>query len=182
MVRWIRVVAILVLAAGLARAEEYDRSKFYWISHDCLDTRERVPIRDAIEVKLSDDGCRVLSGKWRDWYSGEIYEGPSRGLDIDHVLAFHHAWGLGLSEKPYDVQLRYYNDMDGLVAVTASENRSKSDQSLCTWRPTVPTALCEVGLVTLRQAAKYGLDLPDCERSAAIIMLQTCPVKWDLSQ
>lgn len=76
----------------------YNRSSFrHWIDidHDCQDTRQEVLIRDADgPIKLSPDGCRVISGIWIDPYTGQTFTDPIK-LDVDHFVPLKNAYDSG---------------------------------------------------------------------------------------
>ena len=62
----------------------------------------------------------------------------SIGFDIDHLVPLAEAWDSGAGGGPPAPGERYANDLGDprtLVAVTASANRSKSDQDPAEWLP-----------------------------------------------
>ena len=70
-------------------ADAYNR-KLYggWIDQDgdCQNTRHEVLIAEStVPVTLDAKGCRVVSGRWQDPYTGRVFTDP-RPLDIDHFI------------------------------------------------------------------------------------------------
>lgn len=115
---------------------EYNRKLFgNWRDDDrnCVNTRNEVLIRDAIEYELDARGCKVLNGIWRDFYTGKILTDVSV-IDIDHVVPLREMWDSGLSEYPRRVLQIVYNDMDNLVVTHRSANRNKSSFEPHEWR------------------------------------------------
>ena len=65
----------------------------HWIDEDwdCQDTRQEVLIEESIVAPTLDiRGCRVLSGMWRERYTGVVFTHPG-DLDIDHRVPLSHA-------------------------------------------------------------------------------------------
>ena len=59
-----------------------------WIDQDddCQNTRNEVLIAErTVPVTLDAKGCRVISGRWQDPYTGRVFTDPRR-LDIDHFI------------------------------------------------------------------------------------------------
>ena len=67
----------------------YDRDLYrHWIDADgdCQDTRQEVLIAQSLQpVVLDGRGCRVVSGRWFDPYTGQTFTDPG-DLDIDHFI------------------------------------------------------------------------------------------------
>jgi len=115
----------------------YDRDKFnHWIDADgdCRDTRDEVL---AVESLVTVSGCDIQAGKWRSYYDGEVTR-DSTNFDIDHLVALAEAWDSGAKRWTAGTRRRFANDLRdrrSLVAVSASSNRSKSDQDPAEWMP-----------------------------------------------
>jgi hypothetical protein len=131
------VGAIKQLPVAAENRAGYDRDKFrLWVDADgdCQDTRDEVLARESL---VRARGCDVQVGKWRSYYDGVVSR-RSSGFDIDHLVPLAEAWDSGASRWTAGTRRRYANDLgDGrsLVAVTASSNRSKSDQDPAQWQP-----------------------------------------------
>ena len=114
---------------------EYLRKQWkHWTDADgnCRDTRQEVLIEESeISVTFeSTEGCKVVSGRWSDPYSGEVFTDPAE-LDVDHMVPLRNAQRSGGWEWTKQRRQEYANDLDNpehLIAVKASLNRSKSDQ------------------------------------------------------
>ena len=70
-------------------AAAYNRDLYGgWIDADgdCQNTRHEVLIAEStLPVTLDARGCRVVSGRWEDPYTGRVFTDP-RHLDIDHFI------------------------------------------------------------------------------------------------
>jgi len=117
----------------------YDRDKFdHWISQgDGCDTRDRVLIKEAkVKPRVTGD-CDLVGGRWLSYYDGRRTRDAS-SFDVDHMVPLAEAWDSGARRWNAATRERFANDLaDGrsLVAVTASSNRTKSDQDPAGWLP-----------------------------------------------
>lgn len=122
--------------------EGYSRAKFrHWsdLDKNGCNTRNDVIIEEALVKPKVEKGCKIVkdTGKWYSAYEGATVTNFS-GLDVDHMVPLAEAWDSGAKE--WDIKKRevYANDMGdpvSLIAVTASTNRSKSDQDPAEWLP-----------------------------------------------
>jgi Protein of unknown function (DUF1524)/Excalibur calcium-binding domain len=131
------VAAIKNLPVAAETRTGYDRSKFrLWVDADgdCRDTRDEVL---AAESLVGVRGCDIRVGKWRSYYDRQVTT-RSSDFDIDHLVPLAEAWDSGARRWSAGTRQRYANDLGdprSLVAVSASVNRSKSDQDPAQWQP-----------------------------------------------
>jgi hypothetical protein len=146
------IVVLLVAAAcqkGPTRPSDvpqtqisaYSRDEWqHWIDEDgdCQDTRQEVLIDESLVTPTLDPrGCRVVSGRWRDEYTGLPFTDPG-DLDVDHRVPLANAHRSGGWAWDATRKRAYANDLsdpEHLVAVSASANRSKGDRGPEAWRP-----------------------------------------------
>ena len=92
----------------------YDRDLYrHWIDDDgdCQDTRQEVLIAESIEpVEMDNRGCRVVSGRWFDPFTGQTFTGPS-DLDIDHMVPLAEAHRSGADTWDSGQREAYANDL-----------------------------------------------------------------------
>ena len=91
----------------------------------------------TVPVTLDARGCRVVSGRWEDPYTGRVFTDPRR-LDIDHFIPLAEVHRSGGHAWTPAQRRRYANDLSNpntLIAVSASANRSKSDRDPAQWLP-----------------------------------------------
>ena len=147
----------------------YDRSVFGgWIDDDgnCQNTRhERLIARSVEPVKLSQDGCEVVRGRWNDPYTGSTYT-LARELEIDHVVPLSYAWEHGASHWDPKKQRRFANDPANLLPVGMTVNRSKGAAGPLEWLPPAATFVCEYLLRFSRVTTRYELVLSPEENAA----------------
>lgn len=79
----------------------YDRDRYGgWVDEDrdCRNTRqELLQELSTRRPRWSPDGCRVVSGRWYDPYTGKTFT-TSSPLDIDHLVPLAWAWDHGADE------------------------------------------------------------------------------------
>ncbi|MEU9121117.1 HNH endonuclease family protein [Streptomyces sp. NPDC048506] len=153
----------------------YSRAKFpHWIrQYGKCDTREVVLARDGKDVK-QDEECRAISGTWYSPYDGKTVDAAS-GIDIDHIDPLANAWRSGADEWTTERRREFANDLTHpqLIAVSASSNRQKGDQSPDQWRPRL-AYWCTYARAWVDVKYLYRLNITEPERAALEVMLDTC--------
>jgi len=169
-------LADLVVEAPHAMAG-YSRAKFpHWASQgqNC-DTREVVLQRDGQDVK-ADEQCRAISGTWTSAYDGKVLTSASQ-IDVDHIVPLANAWRSGADTWTTARRKAFANDLEGpqLLAVSASSNRAKGDQSPDQWSPPDTAYWCVYARAWTHVKTVYGLSATDPEKAKLAQMLDTCP-------
>jgi hypothetical protein len=160
----------------------YSRSEFGngWIDadHDCQNTRAEVLIRQssaAVGFTTSGD-CTVASGRWTDPWSGAVTT-LAHTFDIDHTVPLANAWRSGASSWTAAERVDYANDLidaDHLLAISASDNRSKGDRGPDLWKPPQPSSWCRYALEWDRIKVRWHLTATRAEWDALVAMAATC--------
>lgn len=154
---------------------EYDRDSWgRWIDADgdCQDTRQEVLIRDSQEPPTMDaKGCRVLTGKWVDPYTGKTFTDPGQ-LDIDHVVPLKEAHDSGAATWDEAQKVAYFNHLGGnnLRAVDQSANRSKGSRQPHEWLPLNESFRCQYLKDWLNIKRQWNLET-DCEEAQKLATL-----------
>lgn len=182
-------IILLALALLLARtpltAQEipaYDRDAWpHWVDldGDCQDARAEALIAAAgsYSTESTDPeapGCRVVDIVLIDPYSGALYAGPARLLDIDHVVPLseaHRSGGWAWSEA---VRRAFANDPLNLLPTASSLNRGKGSRDPAEWLPPDPGAWCWYGQRWAEVKAKYALAMDGAEVAAVVELLRAC--------
>jgi 5-methylcytosine-specific restriction endonuclease McrA len=160
----------------------YDRDDWrHWIDADgdCQDTRQEVLIEESLTpvVFVDTRECRVLSGIWRDAYSGILYTDPSL-LDVDHLVPLENAHRSGGWAWSMDRKRDYANDLidrNHLIAVHQSLNSQKGSRTPAMWRPPDRGAWCEYARSWLGVKERWALSIATDERAALVEMQGGCP-------
>ena len=160
------------------KTQPYNRKLYrHWIDADgdCQNTRQEVLIEESVEPVVFDDkGCKVLSGRWYDPYTGEIFTNP-RKLDIDHLVPLAEAHRSGGHSWSAEMRKAFANDLSdtrSLIAVKASANRSKSDRDPARWLPINEMYHCEYVAAWIAVKQRWGL-LMDAKEKAISFKLQS---------
>ncbi|PHS59769.1 MAG: HNH endonuclease [Alcanivorax sp.] len=145
----------------VSSSSEYSREAFsHWIDEDgdCLNTRHELLLELSTgPVTMSENGCRVVRGRWNDPYSGDVLFDSSK-MDIDHLVPLAWAWKRGASSWTEAKRKQFANDPVNLFAVTASLNRSKGAQGPDTWLPPNKAFQCQYITRYLRVLLKYDFN------------------------
>lgn len=171
-VRLRRAVRNLDVARETRRG--YDRDRFqHWVDADgdCQDTRDEV--LDA-ESRIEVSGCDIQSGTWRSRYDGVVVRDSSE-LDIDHLVPLAEAWDSGARRWTSGTRKRFANDLRdrrSLVAVTASSNRSKSDQDPSEWLPS--RAVCGYVRSWVAVKIRWSLRVDRPEKRELVSLAADC--------
>lgn len=141
---------------------------------DRINTRHEVLMYSSVITPTLDcnrNRCMVKSGLWVCPYTGSILNDPSE-VDIDHVVPLKNAYESGAKNWDKSRWRAFANDEDNLLAVLASENRSKSDSGPDKWphrdRWESEEYWCKVYLpLFLSIKQKWGLELINQEANVA---------------
>ena len=180
------------LLGGLTVAEskkvDYDRNEWkHWIptENKCWNTREEVLYRDAVEGSTTlldknkkettdkSQACYITDGKWIDVYSGQEINSP-RQIDIDHIIPLSYVAQHGGQEWTADEKMKYANDPEVLLAVSARENRSKGDKGPGEYMPSDKSYWCSYSKQYIHVADKYTISITAKDKKTLNEGLKTC--------
>jgi hypothetical protein len=173
---------VALTIAPVSHTGTYSRSLFGsgWIDadHDCQNTRAEVLIDESSAAPsfTSPRRCTVLAGRWVDPWSGVVTT-VAHDFDVDHTVPLANAWRSGAWAWTPARRLAYANDLadqDHLVAILASENRSKGDDGPEGWRPPDRRSWCRYALDWDRIKVKWHLTATPEEWSALQKTAATC--------
>lgn len=158
------LVCMGVASVVLAHETEYKRRLYGgWLDtdRDCYNTRAEVLIRDnAGELVQSKSTCRIISGSWRDAYSGKFYEDASI-LDIDHLVPLSEAHRSGGDKWTRERRRAFANDESNLFLTHRGINRSKGSKGIDKWLPAKKK--CEYIRNYFQIKHKYNLSMRTSE-------------------
>jgi hypothetical protein len=127
-------------------------------------------------------GCEVRSGRWNSLYDGKTVR-DAGSLDIDHMVPLAQAYVSGAKRWSAGTRSRYANDLGyagTLRAVTASTNRSKSDNDPAQWMP--PRQIHHCKYIGTWIAVKYRWKLTADRSEMAVLRryVKSCGRKSDV--
>jgi hypothetical protein len=147
----------------------YSRSLFkHWIdaNGNGCDTREEVLIAESqSKAQVDAYGCKVIEGDWLSPYDNVMHTNPS-DLDIDHMIPLKEAWDSGAWNWTAAQRQTFANDLSdprALIAVTAGQNRSKSDRDPSNWIPAQKTYTCTYLSEWVAIKARWKLSMDQSE-------------------
>ena len=147
----------------------YSRSMFkHWTdaNGNGCDTREEVLIAESQSKPQVDAyGCKVIEGDWLSPYDNVMHTNPS-DLDIDHMVPLKEAWDSGAWNWTAAQRQTFANDLSdprALIAVTAGQNRSKSDRDPSNWIPPQKSYVCTYLSEWVAIKAKWKLSMDQSE-------------------
>ncbi len=158
----------------------YERSKFrHWndADRDGCNTRMEVLIVEAVNAPDQGANCVLTGGSWYSPYDDASFD-SARKLDVDHLVPLAEAWDSGASGWSAKGREAYANDLDdarALIAVSASSNRSKSDQDPSTWLPPFEGYRCQYVTDWVADKTRYQLAIDPAEEAALSEALTRCP-------
>ncbi|MDR0944647.1 MAG: excalibur calcium-binding domain-containing protein [Bifidobacteriaceae bacterium] len=153
--------------------EEADEWGWSRVTDPDCNVREATLMRDGTKVKVN-TSCKVLSGHWFDPYSGATFQKASR-LDIDHMVPLADAWRSGANKWSAAKREKYANNPEVVVVSSASQNRSKGDDSPASWKPADHASWCGYAVRWIAVKHTWRLSVTSAEKKALASMLDTCP-------
>lgn len=158
----------------------YERTKFrHWVDadRDSCNTRQEVLLEEAVTAPAQDTNCTLTGGSWYSPYD-DMYFAQARALDIDHLVPLAESWDSGASAWSAADRQAYANDLGdsrALIAVSATSNRSKSDQDPATWQPPAAGYRCTYATDWIAIKTRWGLTVDPAEQTALTEVLAGCP-------
>ena len=169
----------------------YEREQYQpsWSVGSGCDIRSQLLTSTSlVTVQYGSKGCTVEYGSWYDPYTGETLTGdPYQGdglendLDIDHIIPLKYVNSHG-GYYWSDTQKRAYGaSMSALnfgvyVAVSASENRKKSDKGPSEYYPPNSAYRCEYAQKWRDIARKYNIGLSSADYTVVKNVLISCGI------
>ncbi|MEY4532283.1 MAG: hypothetical protein RI926_52 [Actinomycetota bacterium] len=157
----------------------YDRDYFNaWIDADGdgCNTRAEVLMMESLSAVTTRGTCTVSSGQWVSAYDSVTLT-DAGDLDIDHFVPLNEAWGSGAYAWDSATRVSFGNDLGydaSLVAVTASSNRSKSDQDPAQWMPVNHSYFCDYVATWVAVKWRWSLSVDSLERLTLQSVLNGC--------
>ena len=172
-------------ARSLAVAAEnnagYDRTRYfgYWndTNRDCQNTRAEVLLQETKSAVTYTTArrCTLRTGRWVSIWDNRIHSSAS-GVEIDHTVPVHEAWGSGARYWPQARRVAFYNDLGdsrSLNALTAALNSAKQARGPESWMP--PANRCAYIGQWIAVKIRWGLRVDSVEKAALVRYADSCP-------
>ncbi|WP_240958439.1 HNH endonuclease family protein [Streptomyces chilikensis] len=172
--------ALAALPAEAENREGYNRDLFrHWVDadRDGCSTRAEILISEATAPPTVGANCAISGGEWFSPYDDRTVT-SARDLDIDHFVPLAESWDSGASAWSASEREAFANDLGdprSLIAVTASSNRSKSDQDPAEWLPPATAYRCVYASAWVIVKTRWGLSVDPAEKEALEGILAGCP-------
>lgn len=141
---------------------------------DCMNTRHEILQSQATAaVTLSVNGCRVISGRWRDPFSGQILT-QSSDLDVDHIVPLKWANEHGGAFWSASKKEQFANDPINLLAVDDALNQAKGAKGPDQWMPPNHAFRCDYLQQWSKVLNKYQLQMHAGEHRVFKRQLRAC--------
>lgn len=155
---------ILVGCSTTPNTSVYSRNSWGgWTTKNCVNTRHRLLKDRAIgKIKNTLNRCRVVDGRWLDFYSGEQIDFNDHP-QIDHIIPLKYAHSIGANLWSREVKNKFYNDPQNLVITSRSMNIEKSDKGFLKWHPFSHELSCKYAYRWISVKIKYDLKFSEKE-------------------
>lgn len=173
------IFLILILLSSPVHAQYLRADYGSWIDSDfdCQNTRQEILIRESVIIPTLDEkGCKVISGLWKDKYTGKTFTNP-KDLDIDHFVPLAEVNKSGGNKWAKEKKIAYANDLtnqETLIAVSASQNRAKGDKDISEWLPENKNYHCNYAVRWVIVKKTWNLTINEKEQSAIDKILKKC--------
>ena len=149
-----------------------------WIdaNGDGCNTRAEVLKAETSSPVTSHSSCTIDSGSWYSAYDG-VWFTDAGDVDIDHFVPLKEAWVSGAWQWTSQTRVAFGNDLGyaaSLLAVSASSNRSKSDQDPAQWLPTNSSFYCDYAATWVAVKWRWNLSVDSPERAVLSNLLSGC--------
>ena len=151
----------------------------YWndADGDCQNTYTEVLIRESLEEPLlSEDGCRVVRGQWRDPYSGGVFTDPGQ-VRVVHLVPVREVHVSGGHRWDEARRTSYANDLSDpktLAVVYWREKKDRGSKSPADWLPSNRTYRCKYVRSWVQVKKRWKLTADAAEKKAVGRVLKAC--------
>ena len=150
----------------------YDPASWPFPTGSCLDTAEQaLAAADVFEPTLSDDGCSVVDGLWRDPWGGTQHSAVEEVRAV-HVVPLPNAHASGGDGWDAAKRESFANAVDQLKVVSNGTAAARADRAPEGWLPSVDSCGYAREWAALKKA--WDLSVTTAERDALAAALATC--------
>ena len=143
---------------------------------DGCDTRAEVLKTESASATTAHGSCTIDTGSWYSAYDGTWFT-DAGDVDVDHFVPLKEAWVSGAWQWTSSTRVGFGNDLGyaaSLLAVSASSNRSKSDQDPAAWLPTNADFYCDYVATWVAVKWRWNLTIDTRERDTITRLLGSC--------
>lgn len=142
----------------------------HWSGDQC-DTREKYLLAKGSNVKSNSSSCAVISGEWKNSYTGESLKDP-RSIELDYIIPLDYANSHGGNGWDVKEKEKFANDSANL-AITDKETKDKREsQSPSDWTP--DSDQCSYASKWINVASKYKISITEKDKKELSKSLNSC--------
>lgn len=139
----------------------------HWIGYNkspCWNIREESIARVG-NIQTDSAHCKILKGKVKDSYDGEMVD--VRGVEVDHIVPLKRAAISGGENWDKKKKEEYANDIDDVLRVTKIKwNRQKGAKGIGEWAPQGKKERQQYAIDYMKVIKKYGLKISEKDKEA----------------
>jgi|GEM_PF-3443752 len=155
------------------------------LDEDCQDSRTEALLALGLDVQLDDAQCEVVSGQWRDEYTGEVITDPDLAI-VEHALPLQSAHESGAYQFSRREKERLANKFvrPELLVVTPRASlatnliitlgNDRQDRGIIEWQPRRGDARCRYAQRWLNVKTFWELSISEDEREVLENILRGC--------
>lgn len=143
--------------------------------HDCLPVRDHVLWRQSLsDVGL--EGCRVVSGFWRDPVTGRTGR-TARDFVVVHLVPLAEVMRSGGAFWPSGWRMAYASDQEDawtMIVTLPEAVRQRAGRNPADWLPDDPAFRCDYARMWTAVKMRWQLSVTAAERDALAHVLSRC--------
>lgn len=147
-------------------------------NHQCSNPRHLFlkKTSESNTTYLSSNECRVKTGRWLDFSTGEVYHRPGQVV-ISHIIPLSYAKENAVDNWSKEIEKKFLNDEDNMIVLGAKTNILRLNQSISDWQPR--NNLCKYSAAWESLSDRYNIILKDADHDALrSIYLMKCADKY----
>lgn len=155
------------------------------LDEDCQDSRTEALLALGLDVQLDEAQCNVVSGQWRDEYTGDVITDPNLAI-VEHALPLQSAHESGAYQFSRKEKERLANKLvrPELLVVTPRASlatnliitlgNDRQDRGIIDWQPRRPDARCRYAQRWLNIKTFWQLSISEEELEVLENILRGC--------
>jgi len=165
--------------------EDYMGDGWADLDDDCQDSRTEALLALGLDVQLDEAQCQIVSGQWRDEYTGEVITDPNLAI-VEHALPLQSAHESGAYRFSRKEKQRLANKFvrPELLVVTPRASlatnliitlgNDRQDRGIVEWQPRRSDARCRYTQRWLNVKTFWQLSISEEELEVVENILRGC--------
>ncbi len=154
--------------------------------NDCQDTRTEMMLAFGLDVVTTEDKCTVLSGTWRDNFTGRTITDPN-DVTIVHVVPLfetHYSGAYGWDSERRKAYANHFQPSEAIAlmrpkvplnsTVLIAANDPRAGLGITDWLPEDPQIACDYAQRWVTVKGVWGLNINAPEQDQVEKLLRRC--------